>query len=70
MVYDEYTGLQALTKEKMTTEENHAMKYMHSEWRQRLNHWLETLKQDLYLPLGNIDVEAFLTMDWQQFPVR
>jgi len=40
------------------------MKYMHSEWRQRLNHWLETLKQDLYLPLGNIDVEAFLTMDY------
>ena len=40
------------------------MKYMHSEWRQRLSHWLETLKQDLYLPLGNIDVEAFLTMDY------
>lgn len=40
------------------------MKYMHSEWQRRLEHWLETLKQDLYLPLGNIDVEAFLTMDY------
>ena len=28
------------------------MKYMHSEWKGRLNHWLETLKQDFYLPLG------------------
>ena len=40
------------------------MKYMHSEWRQRLAHWLETLKQDLYLPLGDIPVESFLTMDY------
>ncbi len=40
------------------------MKYMHSEWQKRLAHWLETLKQDLYHPLGNIDVEAFLTMDY------
>ena len=39
------------------------MKYMHSEWRGRLNHWIETLKKDLYIPLGPIDVEAFLTMD-------
>lgn len=39
------------------------MKYMHSEWWQRLDHWLNTLKQDLYLPLGDIDVEAFTTMD-------
>lgn len=39
------------------------MKYMHSEWKSRLRHWVETLKQDLYLPLGNIDVEAFMTMD-------
>ncbi|MBP3645585.1 MAG: alpha-mannosidase [Clostridia bacterium] len=40
------------------------MKYMHSEWRQRLAHWLEALKQDLYLPLGDIPVESFLTMDY------
>ena len=39
------------------------MKYMHSEWRQRLAHWIETLKKDLYLPLGEIAVEAFLTME-------
>ena len=39
------------------------MKYMHSEWQARLRHWLETLKQDLYLPLGTIEVEGFTTMD-------
>ena len=39
------------------------MKYMHSEWRDRLNHWIETLKKDLYIPLGSIDVDAFMTMD-------
>ena len=39
------------------------MKYMHSEWKGRLNHWLETLKQDFYLPLGEIPVEGFLTME-------
>ena len=38
--------------------------YMHSEWKQRLQHWISTLKKDLYLPLGTIDVEAFLTMDY------
>ena len=39
------------------------MKYMHSEWQHRLRHWLETLGKDLYIPLGSIEVEAFLTMD-------
>ncbi|MBQ8094611.1 MAG: alpha-mannosidase [Clostridia bacterium] len=39
------------------------MKYMHSEWEARLRHWIETLKKDLYLPLGPIEVEAFMTMD-------
>ena len=39
------------------------MKYMHSEWQGRLRHWLETLRQDLYLPLGPIEVESFMTMD-------
>ena len=38
--------------------------YMHSEWQQRLKHWLNTLRKDLYLPLGPIDVEAFMTMDY------
>ena len=37
------------------------MKYMHSEWQARLRHWQETLRQDLYLPLGPIDVETFTT---------
>ncbi len=36
---------------------------MHSEWQHRLAHWLETLKKDLYIPLGPIEVESFLTMD-------
>ena len=36
------------------------MKYMHSEWQARLEHWMETLKKDLYLPLGPIEVDAFL----------
>jgi len=40
------------------------MQYMHSEWQRRLALWLETLKQDLYLPLGDIDAQAFLTMDY------
>lgn len=39
------------------------MKYMHSEWRKRLELWIDTLKSDLYLPLAPINVESFLTMD-------
>lgn len=39
------------------------MKYMHSEWQKRLSRWIETLKKDLYLPLGDIAMEAFMTMD-------
>ena len=39
------------------------MKYMHSEWKGRLQHWIHTLKQDLYLPLGPIEVEGFRTME-------
>ena len=39
------------------------MKYMHSEWQGRLRHWMETLKQDLYLPLGAMEVEGFLTTE-------
>lgn len=40
------------------------MKYMHSEWQARLRHWLETLKKDLYTPLGPIEVEGFITPDY------
>ena len=39
------------------------MKYMHSEWRGRLAHWKETLKKDFYIPLGDIPMEGFLSMD-------
>lgn len=39
------------------------MNFANSEWRGRLAHWLETLKKDLYLPLGPIEVEAFTTME-------
>ena len=40
------------------------MKYMHSEWQARLKHWIGTLKQDLYRPLGTIALEAFPTMEY------
>jgi len=36
---------------------------MHSQWQARLEHWLRTLKDDLYIPLERIDVEAFCTME-------
>ncbi len=39
------------------------MKYMHSEWRSRVDHWLDTLKKDFYHPLGPIMTEAAFTMD-------
>ena len=37
------------------------MKYMNAEWQKRLVYWIDTLKKDLYLPLGEIPVETFLT---------
>ena len=37
--------------------------YMHSEWKDRLRHWITTLQKDFYEPLGPIEVEAFCTMD-------
>lgn len=40
------------------------MKYMHSEWRSRLDHWIDTLKKDFYHPLGLIETEAAFTMDF------
>lgn len=39
------------------------MKYMTPEWNKRLEHWLYTLRQDFYRPLGDIPVEAFRTME-------
>lgn len=39
------------------------MEYMTSEWKQRLEHWLYTLRQDFYHPLGEIPVEGFCTME-------
>ena len=39
------------------------MKYMHSEWRRRLEHWIETLKKDLYHPLESIETEYFITTE-------
>lgn len=40
------------------------MKLMHSEWRDRIKHWIRTLKDDLYEPLGEISWEAFRTMEY------
>lgn len=36
-------------------------KLMKSEWRGRINHWMRTLKDDFYQPLGEIHWEAFRT---------
>ncbi len=36
-------------------------KLMKSEWRDRINHWVRTLKDDFYQPLGEIHWEAFRT---------
>ncbi len=40
------------------------MKVMHSEWKDRVKHWMRTLKDDLYQPLGEIAWEAFPTMEY------
>lgn len=39
------------------------MGIMSSEWRGRLQHWMRTLKDDFYRPLGEISWEAFRTME-------
>ena len=39
------------------------MEHMHSEWKRRLEHWVNTLNQDIYRPLGSIALEGWLTMD-------
>ena len=40
------------------------MKLMHSEWQDRVKHWIRTLKDDFYEPLGEISWEAFITMEY------
>lgn len=40
------------------------MKLMHSEWKDRVSHWIRTLKDDFYIPLGEISWEAFPTMEY------
>lgn len=37
------------------------MDVLSSEWRDRIAHWIRTLKQDFYAPLGEIGWEAFRT---------
>ena len=39
------------------------MKIMNSEWRDRVRHWVRTLKEDLYEPIGTFSWEAFHTME-------
>ena len=40
------------------------MNVMHSEWRGRINHWLRTLKDDFYEPIGEFKWEAARLMDF------
>nr|MCR5755994.1 alpha-mannosidase [Acetatifactor sp.] len=39
------------------------MKIVKSEWHGRIEHWMRTLKDDFYKPLGEIEWEAFKTME-------
>ncbi len=39
------------------------MRIMHSEWRDRLRHWIRTLQDDFYQPLGTIEWNAYRTME-------
>jgi len=39
------------------------MKIMNSEWRGRVKHWVRTLKEDLYEPIGEFSWEVFHTME-------
>lgn len=39
------------------------MGIMHSEWTGRLKHWLRTLKDDFYQPLGEIEWSIYQTME-------
>ncbi len=35
------------------------MKLMHSEWQDRVKHWVRTLRDDFYEPLGKFDGKLF-----------
>ncbi|MCR5657075.1 MAG: alpha-mannosidase [Butyrivibrio sp.] len=39
------------------------MNVMHSEWRGRIAHWMRTLKDDFYEPIGEFNWEAARTME-------
>ena len=39
------------------------MGIMHSEYRDRINHWIRTLKEDFYTPVGTLKWEVFKTME-------
>ncbi|WP_026669005.1 alpha-mannosidase [Butyrivibrio sp. AE3006] len=39
------------------------MNVMHSEWRGRISHWMRTLKDDFYEPIGEFKWEAARTME-------
>ena len=39
------------------------MKVMNAEWRDRVDHWVRTLKEDFYEPLGEITWRASRTME-------
>ena len=40
------------------------MNLMHSEWKDRVKHWMRTLRDDLYEPLGEISWEAYPTEEY------
>lgn len=44
-------------------ERSSTVKVMHSEWADRIRHWIRTLKDDFYEPLGEISWEAFRTRE-------
>lgn len=39
------------------------MNLMSAEWRDRLDHWVRTLEEDIYEPVGTIPLEMFPTME-------
>ena len=43
------------------------MGIMHSEYRDRINHWIRTLKEDFYTPACTLDWEVFKTMEQLSF---
>ena len=44
-------------------EKKEGMKLISSEWEERIKHWIRTLKEDLYQPLGEIQWEACRTWE-------